>query len=149
MNRDEFTALPLSTALGLLWDVLPEGARAALEDLPTIQPARSPKYDRVIFVRDGLCWASECAAKELQYHYDRAQKGALNPDSKWAEKDGKQAAALRRWLEWRRIEPLTVWSGERNDKRVTAAPPSDRPTVYDKSTRGGGSAPASDDPIPF
>ena len=162
MTRDEWIALPPALALRMLWDALPEGARAALEDAPPPQVPRAPKYDNAIYRKDGITWASEYDAEGLRYWRNKASQST---DPKYADKDAKTVKALDFWIEYRAYHPTTLWTGERNRQTVTAAAPCAKPRVYprdesrfvqpperkalprldDDAPRGG----ATDDEIPF
>ncbi len=134
MNRSEFCSLPASVALGLLWDNS-SGIRGAMEKLEPPKPAMSPKYDQVIFRKDGVMYASECDLESLRFWYERSNTSA-NGGGQYADKDAKRAKALSFWMVWREQNPSTVWSGERNRERVTAKPPQHKPEVYPREARG-------------
>ncbi|MCC6642756.1 MAG: hypothetical protein IT386_16470, partial [Deltaproteobacteria bacterium] len=77
MNRQEFTGLPLSLALGLLWDALESRNPCAhLDGAEPPKPARPPRFDSAIYRRDGITWASEYDAEGLRYWRDKNAAGA-------------------------------------------------------------------------
>jgi hypothetical protein len=141
MTRDEFTALPASMALGLLWDVAKLGDRLANVEAPKVP--RPPKFDSAIYRRDGVQWASETDVEGLTFWRDKKRQST---DPKYAEKDAKAAKALDYWIQWRRVEPFTPWTGERNRESVTALPPCGKPNVYPR--QGGPTAPKIETPAP-
>lgn len=146
MNRAEFTALPSSIALGILWDASPGlGAKLASVAAPRLPIA--PKYDQAIYRKDGVSWASEYDVEGLRYWRDKKSQSS---DPKYAEKDGKTVKALDFWIAWRVAFPAVIWSGERSREHVTAAPPAGKPQVYPSQSRNG-SAPErrAADPAPF
>jgi hypothetical protein len=143
MNRDEFSALPPSIALGLLFDALPQLASVELPQLP-----RPQKYDGKLSRRGGqFCWLSEMNLESLIF-WEKTKRESAEKGGQYAEKDRKTADALAYWVKWRRVFPNEPWSGLRNDVRVTAAPPSRDPKLYSwddvKRNGGGASAPADD-----
>lgn len=144
MKREDFIGLPPALALGLIWDSFPGIAKALSDKLVPVAP-RSPKFDGMIFRNGGHQWCSETALEGLRYWYLRYTESAER-GGEWAEKDRKRAKQLTYWIEWRLIEPHTQWSGERNHERVTAAPPSDKPTVYPREERKRDSQPPSTAP---
>ncbi len=145
MNRDEFTALPQPLALRLLWDALPEGARAALEETPAPQVPRPPKYDTPIFRSTGVTYASEYDAEGLRYWRDRSREGG---DPKYAEANEKRAKALGYWIEYRAFFPHAPWTGERNHQTVSAAAPSSKPREYPREQRGSAGPAKEAKPLP-
>ena len=142
MNRQDFTSLPLSLALGAIWDALHEHGDAGmiLDDMPAPKRAGSPKYDSAIYRREGVTYASEYDAEGLRFWQRRAADSAAG-GGQYAEQDAKQAKALGFWIAWREQNPGAVWSGERNREQVTAAAPSAKPTVYPRN--GGATKPAA------
>lgn len=126
MNRAEFSALPPSIALSLLWDALRLDETELASALAPRTP-RPPKYDQAIYRRDGVSWASEYDVEGLRYWRDKKSQSS---DPKYAEKDKKAAAALGFWITWRMCEPSAPWTGERNRDVVTARAPSGKPEVY-------------------
>src|SRR5512139_2773515 len=114
MNRSEFTSLPVSLALGLLWDALhTHGDPAlALDDAEAPKPARPPKYDSAIYRKDGVTYASEYDIEGLRFWHKRAAESAAN-GGQYAEKDAKQAKALAYWIAYREQNPSATWTGER------------------------------------
>lgn len=147
MTREEFSCLPPSVALGMLYDL----NSGALESAPMPKTMMAPKFDQRIRRKDGYQWASECDAKELRYHLTRAES-STNPE--YAEKNAKEAKALGFWLRWRIENPAAIWRGERNREQVIAAMPSGKPEVHAweaKQTEPQAELPAldDDDDIPF
>ena len=138
MTRDEFVSLPAVVALRVLYDCLDEETVKALDAKEKPKLPLPPKYDRSIYRRDGVQWASETDSEGLRFWHKRAADSAAG-GGQYAEKDAKHAAALTKWIEWRECFPDAVWSGERGDVQTTARGPSSKPTVY-PSQRGGGSS---------
>lgn len=146
MTKDEFCALPIKTALGLLWDYCRLDEELAAMPAPTPPPpprssASAPRYDRRIPRKDGVTYASEYDLEGLRYWHGRASAGAV-VSGPYQEADRKQAEALAYWITYREAEPAAVWTGLRGDDVVTAAAPSNKPTVYPRDARpapaGGG-----------
>lgn len=146
MNRSEFTSLPLSLALGLLWDAAQDADRITtaryLEDAEAPKPARPPRFDSAIYRRDGITWASEYDAEGLRYWRDKNAAGAEN-GGEYAEKNAKAAKALGYFLEWREQNPSAIWTGERNREQVTAKAPMAKPEVYPRTGAPRAAAPAA------
>jgi hypothetical protein len=137
VNRDEFTALPPSLALGLLWDVLERNhIVSGLQSTEAPKPARSPKYDQAIFRKNGITFASEYDLEGLRFWHAQKQQGAES-GGQYADKDAKSAKALSYWIAWREQNPGAVWSGERNRQQVTAKPPQAKPEVYPRDGARG------------
>lgn len=142
MDRSEFTSLPLSAALNVIWGALHSGG-----DIPTFliayeapKPALSPKYDTRVRTKGGLVYASECDLSQLQYYLNRAQQPT---EDKYMEKQQKEAKALGFFLRWRAENPDARWRGERYQQgEVTAAAPSSRPRVSDWNDTGAKADPA-------
>ena len=134
MTREEFTALPLAIALGMIWDALVDGD--SLRHISAPEMPMAPKYDRKIFCRDGYYWASETTLRDLQYHHRRAAEGV--DDERWGEQNRKTAAALDRWIAWRTVSPAETWSGVRGQDDVTAAAPRAKPHIYPRDYTGSG-----------
>jgi hypothetical protein len=159
VKREDFIGLPSALALALIWDNAPS-LRAALEDKLVPTRPRPPKYDDVIYRKEGSQFASETDVEGLRYWQLRFTEGAAK-GGQYAEKDQKRANALGHWITYRLVEPNAQWSGLRFGEQVTAAPPSSRPTVYAKQERAAGDAPpkrerkfedeppVDDDDIPF
>lgn len=140
MNKEAFLQLA-----GRLYDEMQGGAGTG--------DGRAPKYDQSLPAGAGkVVYASECSLKELQYQKQRADKPPSDP--KWAESNAKRSKALGYWLAYRSASPDAIWTGERNRQTVTALPPSDRPTSYDRNAPAAPetqAAPSSfdDSDIPF
>lgn len=132
MTRDEFAGLPLSIALGLLWDhaIVVD----ALEQVPAPQLPRPPKYDQPIYRKGGFQWASETDLESLVYWQERYFENA-GSGGQYAEKDAKRAKSLGFWVTWRKAFPTAAWSGERNRVHVVAALPSRTPTLHQREAR--------------
>ena len=143
MTRDEWISLPPALALRVLWDALPAGALAILEQTPAPQVPRAPKYDTEIYRKDGVTYASEYDAEGLRYWRDRAKQST---DPKYAESDAKKAKALDFWIEYRAYFPNAPWTGERNRQTVTADTPSPKPRIHPRQARRD--APRDDAPPP-
>jgi hypothetical protein len=141
MNRSDFTGLPTSVALGVLWDHIPE-LRDRLADVLVPKVPFPPKWDTMIFRSDGVQYASEMDVRGLKYFHLRSTESA---DKEY-------------WIAWRLVEPTARWTGERNHETVTADAPSAKPTVHpraERSTRtttfddAPSGPPVEDDDIPF
>ncbi len=158
MKRDDFTALPASLALGLVYDLLPQLANTEAPVAP-----RAPRFDSKLPRKGGMfCWASEVELASLIYWHD---KSAAGTEGKYAEKNLKNAKALSYWVAYRRACPTEPWSGEREQQPVRASAPSRNPQLHawkrggqepePTAPSGGGFADAdygsddSDDSIPF
>ncbi len=147
MNRDELETLPEPVFRRVLLDALDDETTGLLERAEKPEVPRKPKYDRKIYKQGAFYWASETTFSDLEWLHNRAASGANDP--KWGEKNAKQAQALKRWVDWRRIEPDAVWSGIRDDRDVTGAAPNRNPQMHDKDAPPD-AGPAPDlDRIPF
>jgi hypothetical protein len=133
VTRDEFLALPPSLALGVLLDVFPSMV-AKLANVEAPKVPRPPKYDFAIYRKDGIQWASETDVEGLRFWRDRYRESAEG-GGQYADKDAKRMKALGFWIAWRICEPSTTWSGERQERHVTARPPSGKPEVYPRDAR--------------
>jgi hypothetical protein len=135
MDRESFLSLPITVQIRMIFDALDEDASRFIlnQDKPKIP--FSPKYDFPIYRSGGIMWASETAAEGLHYWRKKYQQSA-DSGSEYAAKDAKKVAVLEKWIAWRECFPDATWSGERNDRAVTAKPPSTRPEVYQRE--GGG-----------
>lgn len=131
MTRDEWCSLPPALALAFLYDHAPAALADAIAAEPPPKIPMSPKYDYAVYTKGGVCWASEMDARELAFWISRSEGG----DPKYEESNAKRLKALSFWLEWRRLFPQAIWTGERNRRTVTAAAPSAKPTVYPKEPR--------------
>jgi hypothetical protein len=133
MQKSEFTSLPPSMALGLLWDVV-GGAKLATVEAP--KPMMAPKFDSRISRKGGqYVWASELDVSGLRFFFERAAASAKT-DSAFAEKNAKEAKGLEYWLKYRECYPDVAWSGERNRQQVKAEAPSSKPKLHDWEPRG-------------
>jgi hypothetical protein len=127
VTKDEFTSLPVTLALGLVYDL----AASKLSGMPAPDVPRPPKYDGRLGRKKGLfCWMSEMTLDDLEWWHAKKSESA-GGDSQWSERDGKTAATLGRWIEWRRLFPSEQWSGLRGEDRVTAALPSRDVTLHE------------------
>jgi hypothetical protein len=132
MTRAQFLALA-----GKLYDAQAGGGA------PSSGGGRPPKFDTSISRKGGLVqYASETDLAGLMFWRDRALEPPRDP--KYAEKNAKEAKALGYWVVYRESEPSACWTGERNRVQVTAAPPSDKPDLYER----GAPAPAAFAPTP-
>lgn len=135
MNREEFARLPLSQALGVLYDANVKGY--SLESIVAPEPprpARMPQYDQRMSTRGGYCWASECDMSQLQYYLSRALKPSTDP--KYTIKNERDAKAIAYFIAWREQNPNAIWTGERYGLGVVdAASPSSRPRVTEWEPR--------------
>lgn len=126
MTREEFEALPLRTALGVIYDLLARDL--AHTEAPRV--ARSPKYDDRYPKKKGLfCWVSEMTLDDMTFWRGKKAESAAS-GGEWAEKDAKWVTKFDKWIEWRRLFPNEVWSGTRGESRATAAPPSRDPALH-------------------
>lgn len=130
MTRDDFVSLPLRIALGLIYDM----AEKRLRDIPRPDVPKPPLYDGRLSRDGGFVWMSEMDLGGLEWWAKTKQKSA-DGGGQYAEKDGKIAATLRKWLDWRALFPSDCWSGRRGDDRVTAAPPGRNPRVHEWGPR--------------
>lgn len=144
MTREQFCALPLSVALGIIHDCIKMESFGPIEMAPEYRAPMAPKFDQKLRTKGGYMWASECSLRELEY-----QHGFLTRPGKpeYAEKNAKAAKGVSFWLEWRRAFPSEVWSGERNRVQCTAAPPRGKPQVHPWEDRDA-PAPAQSTPLP-
>jgi hypothetical protein len=134
VTREEFCALPSGLALAMIWDAFP-GIAKALADKPVPQLPRPPKYDQAIYRKGGFQWASEMDLPGLLYWRGKYAESAANVESQYAEKDAKKVRQLDFWISWRRTDPTSRWSGERNNERVTADAPRDKPFIYEREPK--------------
>src|SRR5687768_9894209 len=130
MTRDEFFQLPAALAVRVIFDCLDEETVRAIEGTEAPKRPLPPKYDQIIYRREGAMWASECDQSGLEFWHRRASESS---DPKYKESDAKKASSLARWMAWREWYPDAVWSGERNREPVVAKPPSAKPTVYPRT----------------
>jgi hypothetical protein len=143
VNRNDFTSLPGSIALGMLWDVLQGSSFAhALEDTEVPRAPRSPKYDFRIRRKGGYAWASETDLDGLRFWCGKYKESAES-GSQWAEKDAKNAEKLGYWIAWRECFPKDAWQGQRNDDQVTAAVPSHKPHIHEWEPKPEAAVPAN------
>lgn len=136
MTRDEFSSLPLRTALGIVFDVL----RARLEPMSAPEVPKPPKFDGRFSREGGFIWVSEMHPDDLKFWHRKRTEGAA-VEGKWQEKNKRQAAMFAAWVEWRRYYPGGRWSGTRDKAQVTAEPPTRNPKVHpwpDKPAAGAG-----------
>lgn len=129
MTRDEFLALPVGIALGVIYDQMPQ--RMASVPAPPIP--RPPKFDSKLSRKGGFCWMSEMDLNSLRYWHGKKSQGG-NPE--FAEKDAKIAKDLAFWIAWRLAEPTSVWRGERFRQPAVANAPSREPTIFPWEKRG-------------
>ena len=167
MTKEELLALPPALAVEIVIELLlampgSEPLRLALAETKKPFVPQSPKYDAIIYRKDGVQYASEMDVGGLQFWHRLAVESAEG-GGEYAEKDAKRAKALSFWIAWRKCNPGVPWAGERNRKHVIAAAPSSKPEVYpreygvEKKARDpGGYTPnfdddpgAGDDDIPF
>lgn len=139
MKRDEFTSLPVSVALGLIYDM----ARAKLEPMPRPQVPLPPKFDGRISRKGGFHWMSELVLDDLKWWLEKKRESALG-GGEYAERDGKIATALEKWSAWRELYPNDRWRGKRGDDFVTAEAPSKPPPFreWDNTGKSRGAAAA-------
>ncbi len=124
MTRDQFVNLPLKLALSVIWDL----ARAKLENMSAPTAPLPPKYDGRLGRNGGFIWMSEMDLESLKWWFDTKTKSAKG-GGQYAERDGKTAATLDKWIVWRLVFPDARWSGIRDKDRATAAMPSREPQV--------------------
>ena len=136
MTLAELLALPPVLAIKVIYDCLDEATVAAIAAKDPIKAPQSPRFDFALYGNGGVSFASECTLKQLDWHIDRAKKSVAD-GGKWAEKDAKRLEKLAEWRKWRGCNPGLIWVGKRGDAEATvAAPPSDRPRVYQSSGNG-------------
>lgn len=153
MTFDEFMAMTEDARWKLFFDSL-------------VADVKPPKYDTMLYTRDGCYFASECDAGRLEWELKRAEE-SIAEGGKYADANEKRAKALRFFLTWRRRYPSAIWTGERNREQVTARAPMAKPEVYPRTgapralaaptpTTGGGysdddygAGGDDDDSIPF
>jgi hypothetical protein len=127
VTRDEFASLPPRIALELIYDM----AKAKLINVPRPDVPKPPLYDGRLSRGDkGFVWMSEMLLSDLEWWRTAKQK-TVDEGGKWAEQAGKAVVTLSKWIAWRSLFPSELWSGKRNDDRVTAAPPNRTPAVHD------------------
>jgi hypothetical protein len=127
VTRDQFVALPLRIALGIIYDI---ARTPKLVDMPCPDVPKPPLFDgRLSKGKDGFVWMSEMLLRDLEWWRDAKQKTADTPEHKYADQARKAVATLTKWIAWRTLYPSDVWSGKRGDERVTAAPPSRDPGI--------------------
>lgn len=119
MTFDEFMALTEAQRWRALFDA-------------TLAEVKSPKYDTMLYARDGCYFASECDAGRLEWELKRAEE-SIAEGGKYADANEKRAKALRFFLTWRRRYPSAIWTGERNREQVTARAPMAKPEVYPRT----------------
>jgi hypothetical protein len=125
VKREDFCALPLPIALGVLFDIAHKLADVPMPDIP-----RSPKYDgRLSRGSKGYCWMSEMDLESLQWWHAKTTESASR-GGQYAEKDAKTAATLGKWIAWRTVAPDATWRGTRGDTAATGQPPSREPQLH-------------------
>jgi hypothetical protein len=126
VKRSEFTALPRSLALGVLFDVF----ERELSDVEAPRIPLPPKFDSRVPRKAGqYCWASEMLLADLIFWWKRFDTSA-KAGGQHAEKDTKNGKSLEFWIKWRRAFPHDVWSGERNRQPARANAPSREPELH-------------------
>jgi hypothetical protein len=141
VTKEEFCGLPLSVALGIMYDVAPD----RFAKVPKPDVARPPKFDGRVSRKGGMfTWASEMLLADLEFWQKRNAAGASD-GSQYAEKNAKNAKMLSYWVAYRQAFPAEQWSGERNRTRVTANAPSRDPEQHAWESRGD-APPASNTP---
>ncbi len=133
MTRDEFAALPPAIALGLIWDV----ASDRLKRMPCPRVPGPPKYDGRLKRGTGFVWFSELDLDSLEYWWAKNRDGAA-AGGEWAERNGKTAATLEKWVAWRRLYPYEQWRGIRGEERAIARMPEREPVVNAWDEKPGG-----------
>jgi hypothetical protein len=132
MTPEEFLSLPAPVALRILFDCLDEDTSAAVLAKEKPKLPLPPKFDQVIFRKEGVMYASECDREGLAFWHKRSLESAAK-GGQYAEKDAKTRDSLARWMAWREVYPDAVWSGERDREPVVAKAPSSKPTVYPRA----------------
>jgi len=128
VTREEWLGLPSALALAVLYDGNAK-IRELVDAADKPQLPRPPKYDMKMYRKGGWNYASELNLESLVFWHGKAVESAQG-GGEYAEKDQKKAAALSYWINWRRVEPTTAWSGERDRKQVKANPPSRDPELH-------------------
>ncbi len=139
MTRDEFINLPLKLALAVIWDM---GGSKRLEQMRAPEIPRSPRYDGRLGRQGGFVWYSEMDLESLRW-WHKAKSESAQKDDQYAERNGKAAAALAKWVEWRELFPAERWRGTRGDDKVTAAAPSREPQLNEWNNNGSSNKRAS------
>lgn len=124
MNKEQFCALPVAIALGLIYDM----ARPKLEPMPMPRVPLPPKYDGRLGKTGGFVWMSEMDINSLEWWLAKKTESSLKGDQ-YAERNAKTAETLAKWVEWRKLFPNDRWNGTRGNDRVTAEPPSREPQL--------------------
>lgn len=124
MTKDEFCSLPVELALSIIWDV----ASQRLRDMPAPPVPRRPKYDGRLGRDGGFVWYSELDFESLDFWQKKNAENAAQ-GGRYAERNGKTARALEKWVTWRRHFPHDQWRGIRGEDKAVAALPVREPTV--------------------
>lgn len=137
MTREEFSSLPLSIALGLIYDVL----KSRLEGVPKPKLPLPPKYDGRIGRQGGFNWLSEMSLESLVWWHKEKLKGAERNDQHTA-RNKKTAENISKWIAWRRVFPTEQWMGIRGEEKAVAEFPSKKPELNKWDDRKTPDAPA-------
>ena len=140
MTPEEFLALPPAVALRILLESLDEETRGTVLSRDKPKLPLPPKFDQMIFRREGVVYASETDLEGLRFWHKKSAESAAG-GGQYAEKDAKRRDSLARWIAWREVYPEAVWSGERDRVALVAKAPSSKPTVYPRLANGQRSAP--------
>lgn len=145
MTKEEFAALPPPLAFMKLLEALPPMVAKKLEEIEAPKVPMCPKYDTKLWRKAGFYqWASETQIQSLQYFADREGNNS-NPD--YAEKSAKQEKALRYWVDFRLVDPMSAVRLIRDKDEVNAEAPAYKPVQHhkDEGRQQGG----DDSGIPF
>jgi hypothetical protein len=141
MTKDEFQALPLRVALGVIFDAMPK----RLGEMEAPKLPRPPKYDGRIPKGDkSFVWISEFDLSSLVW-WQKKKADSAAEGGRYAEQNAKGAAALARWIEWRQCFPRAPWEGKRGDDDVVAQAPSRRPEQHPWKESASSSSRKEDD----
>lgn len=147
MTLAELLALPPVLAIKVIYDCLDDETVAAITAKEPIKAPQQPRFDFALWGSNGNTYASECTLKQLDWHIDRAKK-SVEGGGQYAERDKKRLEKLAEWRRWRGCNPTAIWVGKRgDDEAVVAAPPSDRPKVYQRAGNAGQQRQQQDDEI--
>ena len=96
MTRDELCALPPAMAIKIIAGLLLDNSDRvvlALAEIPKPKVPLPPKYDQIIYRKDGIQYASEMDLGGLQYWHRLAVESAEG-GGEYAAKDEKKAKSL-------------------------------------------------------
>src|SRR6187399_1649251 len=103
--------------------------------MPAPKVPYSPKFDGRLGRSGGFVWYSEMDLDSLRWWHGKKLE-ASKEGGQYAESNGKAAAALDKWIQWRVVFPETRWSGTRGDDKTTADAPSGHPKLNEWPGKG-------------